>query len=64
MTIQVREFADRRVFVGGEVTRPGMQPLVGQQTALGAVMEAGGFRSRRRADSWSSSARATKTSRA
>jgi polysaccharide export outer membrane protein len=44
VTIQVREFANRRVFVGGEVTRPGMLPMVGRQTALGAVMEAGGFR--------------------
>lgn len=43
VTIQVREFANRRVFVGGEVQRPGMLPLVGQQTALGAVLEAGGF---------------------
>ncbi len=42
--IQVREFADRRVFVGGEVIRPGMLPLVGRQTALGAVIEAGGFK--------------------
>ena len=44
VSIQVREFANRRVFVGGEVQRPGMQPLVGRQTALGAVVEAGGFR--------------------
>src|SRR5262249_9782581 len=44
VTIQVREFANRRVFVGGEVQRPGVQPLVGRQTALGAVMEAGGFK--------------------
>lgn len=42
--IQVREFANRRVFVGGEVTRPGVIPLVGRQTAYSAVMEAGGFR--------------------
>jgi polysaccharide export outer membrane protein len=42
-TIQVREYANRRIFVGGEVTRPGVMPLVGRQTALGAVMEAGGF---------------------
>ena len=40
----VKEFADRRVFVGGEVNSPGMQPLIGTQTALGAVMEAGGFK--------------------
>lgn len=44
VTIQVREFANRRVFVGGEVNRPGMLPLTGRQTALSAVMEAGGFR--------------------
>jgi polysaccharide biosynthesis/export protein len=44
LVVQVREFANRRVFVGGEVARPGVLPLVGQQTALGAVMEAGGFK--------------------
>ena len=44
VTIQVREFANRRVFVGGEVGRPGVLPLVGRQTALTAIMEAGGFR--------------------
>ena len=42
-TIQVRDFANRRVFVGGEVGRPGMLSLSGRQTALSAVMEAGGF---------------------
>jgi protein involved in polysaccharide export with SLBB domain len=44
VTIQVREFVNRRVFVGGEVNRPGMLAMNGRQTALGAVMEAGGFR--------------------
>jgi protein involved in polysaccharide export with SLBB domain len=44
VALQVREFANRRVFVGGEVQRPGMLPLIGRQTALGAVMEAGGLR--------------------
>jgi polysaccharide export outer membrane protein len=43
VVVQVREFANRRVFVGGEVGRPGVLPLVGRQTALGAVMEAGGL---------------------
>jgi protein involved in polysaccharide export with SLBB domain len=43
--VQVREFANRRVFVGGEVGRPGVLPLIGRQTALGAVMEAGGLKS-------------------
>jgi len=44
IVVQVREFANRRVFVGGEVGRPGVLPLVGRQTALGAVMEAGGMK--------------------
>lgn len=44
VTIQVREFVNRRVFVGGEVNRPGMLPMNGRQTAFGAVMEAGGFK--------------------
>jgi polysaccharide biosynthesis/export protein len=44
VTIQVREFVNRRVFVGGEVNRPGMLTMHGRQTALGAVVEAGGFR--------------------
>jgi protein involved in polysaccharide export with SLBB domain len=44
VTVQIRQFANNRIFVGGEVTRPGMLPLVGFQTALGAITEAGGFR--------------------
>jgi polysaccharide export outer membrane protein len=43
MTIQVEGFANRKVFVGGEVMRPGVLPLVGEQTLLGAIFEAGGF---------------------
>jgi protein involved in polysaccharide export with SLBB domain len=45
ITIQVRSFANNRVFVAGEVARPGVQPLVGEQTALTAIVEAGGFKS-------------------
>jgi protein involved in polysaccharide export with SLBB domain len=44
VTVQIRQFANNRIFVGGEVTRPGMLPLNGFQTALGAITEAGGFR--------------------
>lgn len=43
ITVQVRGFANRRVFIGGEVARPGVLPLVGVQTALGAITEAGGM---------------------
>ena len=44
VVVQIREFANRRVFVGGEVAKPGVLPLIGRQTALGAVMEAGGMK--------------------
>lgn len=44
VSLQVRTFANRRVFVAGEVARPGVIPLVGEQTAIGAIAEAGGFK--------------------
>jgi len=43
VTVQVRSFANRKVFVGGEVLRPGTVVLTGQQTVLGAILEAGGL---------------------
>ena len=43
ISVQVQAFANRRIFVGGEVTRPGMLPLVGEETVLGAIVEAGGL---------------------
>jgi polysaccharide export outer membrane protein len=43
--VQVRNFVNRRVFVAGEVARPGVLALVGDQTALGAITEAGGLKS-------------------
>jgi protein involved in polysaccharide export with SLBB domain len=43
ITVQVRAFANRKVFVGGEVLKPGMITLTGTQTALGAILEAGGL---------------------
>src|SRR5438094_9777584 len=42
--VQGRTFASRRVFVAGEVARPGVLPLVGDQTAMGAITEAGGLK--------------------
>jgi protein involved in polysaccharide export with SLBB domain len=35
--------SDIKVYVGGEVTKPGMLPMDGRITALSAVMNAGGF---------------------
>lgn len=43
VTVIVRSFSNQKVFVGGEVSRPGMQPLAGDLSALGAILQAGGF---------------------
>src|SRR5205814_10568719 len=44
VTVQIRSFGNRRIYVGGEVAKPGMLQLAGHQTALDAVMEAGGLK--------------------
>jgi len=44
ITVIVRSLSDRRVYVGGEVNKPGMIAMAGQLTALEAIMEAGGFK--------------------
>jgi len=45
VTVVVREFAMRNVFVGGEVGADGIVPLRNKMTALSAVIAAGGFMS-------------------
>lgn len=44
VVINVQGTGSQRVFVGGEVVRPGVQPLVGPLTVLQAVMAAEGLR--------------------
>lgn len=44
VTINVQGTGSQRVFVGGEVVRPGMQPLAGPLSVLQAVMVAEGLR--------------------
>jgi protein involved in polysaccharide export with SLBB domain len=44
ITMQVREYASQKIYVGGEVLRPGVLPLRGELTLLEAIMEAGGQR--------------------
>lgn len=44
VVVNVAGGASQRVFVGGEVGRPGMQPLIGPLTALQAVMVAEGLK--------------------
>ncbi|MFW6139125.1 MAG: polysaccharide biosynthesis/export family protein [Spirochaetota bacterium] len=42
VTVIVRSFGSRRVYVGGQVNTPGVIPMPGQLTAVEAVMLAGG----------------------
>ncbi len=43
ITVVVRGFDARRVYVGGEVKTPGVVPMHGRLTLLQAIMQAGGF---------------------
>jgi protein involved in polysaccharide export with SLBB domain len=43
--VSVKELAEQRIFVGGEVNMPGVLPLRGKLTAIQAVMQAGGMKS-------------------
>lgn len=51
VTVVVRRMASLRVFVGGEVGQPGVIAISADLTALGAIYQAGGFRSTARTDS-------------
>ena len=44
LAVFVRTWNDNRVYVGGEVTKPGVVAMPGRLTALEAIMEAGGFK--------------------
>jgi protein involved in polysaccharide export with SLBB domain len=44
LSVMVREFRSRRVWVGGEVMRTGFIDMPGPMTALEAIMNVGGFR--------------------
>jgi protein involved in polysaccharide export with SLBB domain len=51
MTVAVREFGSRKVFVGGEVGAPGAIPMTGMRmTALQAILQAQGFKDTARAN--------------
>lgn len=43
ISVVARSFYNQRVFVGGEVLRPGVVQMPGRMTALEAIMEVGGF---------------------
>ena len=40
----VKEFANQRVYVGGEVNQPGIIALAGRLSALQGILQAGGFK--------------------
>lgn len=44
ITLQVKSYASQKVYVGGEVSRPGVVPVPGKMSVLDAVMEAGGVK--------------------
>jgi protein involved in polysaccharide export with SLBB domain len=50
VTIIVKTFAASKVYVGGEVGQPAQLALVGDLTVVGAVLQAGGFKSSARLD--------------
>jgi polysaccharide biosynthesis/export protein len=43
VTVLIKEFSSERVSILGEITKPGMYPIVGTRTLLDLVSEAGGF---------------------
>ena len=51
VSVIVKSFSNLRVYVGGEVGQPGPIGLVGDLTVVGAVFQAGGFKSSARMDS-------------
>lgn len=50
LSVLVRSFATQRVFVGGEVEKPGMVDLIDGQTVMQALFAAGGMKSTARSD--------------
>ncbi|MRR58545.1 MAG: sugar transporter [Deltaproteobacteria bacterium] len=44
LTVMVRSFSSQRVYVDGEVNKPGMVNLAGPLTVLQSIAEAGGFK--------------------
>lgn len=44
VTIVLREFAAQRVYIGGEVSNPGVMQLTGRMTLLQSILNAGGYK--------------------
>ena len=50
ITVLIRDYANLRTFVGGEVASPGVQQMVGRTTVLQAIFAAGGLKPTARTD--------------
>jgi protein involved in polysaccharide export with SLBB domain len=50
LSINVKTYGSQKVYVGGEVLRPGMISLIGQLNISEAILEAGGMTKKGRAD--------------
>jgi protein involved in polysaccharide export with SLBB domain len=50
ITVIVRSFGAQKIFVDGEVTKPGMLPILGLMTVLQAISQAGGMKESARVD--------------
>jgi len=44
LVVMVRSFGSQRIYVDGEVSKPGMIPLVGYVTVSRAISQAGGLK--------------------
>lgn len=44
VVVIIRSLNERRVYIGGEVNKPGILPMPSRLTALEAILEAGGFK--------------------
>jgi len=51
VTVILRQFAGQKVYVGGEVSNPGVLQLTGRMTLLQSIFHAGGFKRSARLDS-------------
>ena len=50
ISVVVRNLVDQRIYIGGEVNKPGMQTLQGDVNVLQAIFNAGGFNETARVD--------------
>lgn len=50
VSVAVKSFANMKVFIGGEVERPGLVSLTGEMSVLSAILASGGFKTSAKTD--------------